>query len=239
MPKPNIGLFGFHLKIKQLPVLGIEFEAESQKWALSLSFKMYWNYIVWCCFHWEECKRQKHSTKENLLCHIFTMGALWSIIQTDLGTTVKSYNFCFFSFLKIGHVTNLPTTHGTLTHKIIMILYFLTFWSYIFLTFWLYISFWFSGYNVLVTIFGNVHRPCRYYFIILNNSLYHVYSFFAHFLALFTSVTILENVHRPCKQCINIIKKSLHHVYSFSSDFSWSCYDICMNYHIRQCTQTM
>ena len=30
---PNIGLFGFHLKIKQLPVLGLQFEAESQKWS--------------------------------------------------------------------------------------------------------------------------------------------------------------------------------------------------------------
>ena len=57
----------------------------------------------------------------------------------------------------------------TLTHRIIVILYFLTFWSYIF--------FWFYGYNVLVTIFGNVHRPCRHHFIIVNNSLYHVYSF--------------------------------------------------------------
>ena len=31
---PNIGLFGFcrNLKIRRLPVLGLEFEAESQKW---------------------------------------------------------------------------------------------------------------------------------------------------------------------------------------------------------------
>ena len=95
----------------------------------------------------------------------------------------------------------------TLTHRIIMIWYFLTFW--------LYISFWFSGCNVLVTIFGHVHRPCRHHFIIVNNSLYHVYSFFPHFLAIFTSVTILGNVHRPCKQCISIFTKSLHHVYLF------------------------
>ena len=95
----------------------------------------------------------------------------------------------------------------TLTHRIIMILYFLTFWSYL--------SFWFCGYNVLLTIFGNVHRPCRHHFIIVNNSLYHVYPFFPHFLAIFTSVTILGNVHRLCKQCINIITKSLHHVYLF------------------------
>ena len=40
---------------------------------------------------------------------------------------MKAYNFCFFLFLEIGHVTNLPTTMAwTLTHRIIMILYFLT-----------------------------------------------------------------------------------------------------------------
>ena len=95
----------------------------------------------------------------------------------------------------------------TLTHRIFMILHFLTFWSYI--------SFWFSGHNVLVTIFENVHRPCKHHFIIVNNSLYHAYSFLLHFLAIFTSVIIFRNVHRPCKQHINIITKSLHHVYSF------------------------
>jgi len=84
----------------------------------------------------------------------------------------------------------------TLTHRIIMILHFLNFWSYI--------SFWFSSYNVLVTIFGNVHRPCRHYSIIVNNG---VYSVFPYFLAIFTSVTILGNVHRPCNQCIKIIKR--------------------------------
>ena len=84
----------------------------------------------------------------------------------------------------------------TLTHRIIMILHFLDFWSYI--------SFWCSSYNVLVTIFGNVHRPCKHYFIIVNNG---IYFFFPHFLAIFTSVTILGNVHRPCNQCIKIIKR--------------------------------
>ena len=66
--------------------------------------------------------------------------------------------------------------------------------------------FWFSGYNVLVTLYGNVHRPCRHYFIIVNNSLSHVYSFFPHFMAIFKSVVILGNAHRPYKQWINIIK---------------------------------
>ena len=163
-----------------------------------------------------------------------------------------------------------PTTQQpmawTLTHRINMILYFLTFWSYI--------SFSFSGYNVLVTIFGNVHRPCRHYFIIVNNSLYHGYYFFPHFLAIFTSLTILGNAHRPCKQCINIVKRvymicSLfllifpvhYHIRKCSTTmlnntptlwkmvyvmllhsfliFSWRSGHICINYHIRKCAQTM
>ena len=84
-----------------------------------------------------------------------------------------------------------------------------------------------------------MHTPCRHYFIIVNNSLYYVNSFFPHFLAIYIIVTMLGNAHRPCKQCINIIEKSLHHVYSFSPDLFWFSYSICMNYHIRKCTQTM
>ena len=158
---------------------------------------------------------------------------------------------------------------STLTHIIIMILYFLTFWSYI--------SFWFSSYNVLVTIFGNVHRPCRHYSIIVNNG---VYSVFPYFLAIFTSVTILGNVHRPCNQCIKIIKRfyimSILFLLSFPDflvifllitisgnahrpyinntpalltmiyiclfifpDFSWFSDYTSINYHIRKCAQTM
>ena len=40
-----------------------------------------------------------------------------------------------------------------------------------------HISFWFSGYNLLVTIFRIVHRPCRHYFIIVNKSPHGVHSF--------------------------------------------------------------
>ena len=121
----------------------------------------------------------------------------------------------------------------TLTHRIIMILHFLDFWSYI--------SFWCSSYNVLVTIFGNVHRPCKHYFIIVNNG---IYSFFPHFLAIFTSVTILGNVHRPCNQCIKIIKRvyimsilfflifpDLFIIFAWITIFSY----LSINYHIRKC----
>jgi len=36
-PTPNISLFGFYQipKIRQLPVLGLEFKAESQKWLMA------------------------------------------------------------------------------------------------------------------------------------------------------------------------------------------------------------
>ena len=77
-----------------------------------------------------------------------------------------------FLFLEIVHVTNLPTAHGmdsdTQNHHDIVFLNFLV--IHFFLIFWTM--------SYLVTISGNVHRPCRHYFIIVNNSLYHVYSCF-------------------------------------------------------------
>ncbi|KIJ97719.1 hypothetical protein K443DRAFT_79103, partial [Laccaria amethystina LaAM-08-1] len=62
-------------------------------------------------------------------------------------------------------------------------------------------------------IFGNVHRPCKHYFNIVNNN--HVnstptlsimvyimsilfVSIFPDFLAIFSLITIFGNVHRPC-----------------------------------------
>ena len=162
-------------------------------------------------------------------CSPVESSRIWSITQTDLGKYSEGLQLLF---CRNWSCDKHPNNHAwTLTYRIIMILYFLTSWSYI--------SFRFSGYNVLVTIFGNVHRPCRHYFIIVNNSLYHASSFSPHFQASFTSVDISGNVHRLYKQCINIIKNSLQHIYSLSPDFSWSSYDISITYHIRKCPQTM
>ena len=66
----------------------------------------------------------------------------------------------------------------------------------------------------LLTIFGNVHRPCKQYPNIVNNSLHHVCSFFLgfffpDFLGMFILITILGHVHRPCKQISNITTPSL------------------------------
>ena len=76
---------------------------------------------------------------------------------------------------------------------------------------------------VVITIFGNAHRPCEHYSNIVHNSLHHVYSFFlffSDFLAIFALLTIFGNVHRPCKQYPNIVNNSLHHVCSFFLFFS-------------------
>ena len=76
----------------------------------------------------KNAKDKKHSTEENLLGHIFTMGALWSIIQTDFRNYSEGLPLLFFLFVEICHVSNLPTTQCmTLTHRIIMKMYFLTF----------------------------------------------------------------------------------------------------------------
>ena len=74
----------------------------------------------------------------------------------------------------------------------------------------------------LLTIFGNVHRPCKQYPNIVNNSLHHVCSFFLFFpsfLAIFTSITILGNAHRPCKQLSNITTPSPFFSWFFSYFF--------------------
>ena len=71
----------------------------------------------------------------------------------------------------------------------------------------------------LLTIFGNVHRPCKQYPNIVNNSLHHACSFFLSFpdfLAIFMSITILENAHRPCKQLSNITTPSLFFSYEIT-----------------------
>ena len=81
----------------------------------------------------------------------------------------------------------------------------------------------------LLTIFGNVHRPCKQQPNIVNNSLHHVCSFFLfffpNFLARFTPITILGHAHRPCKQLSNITTPSLF--------FSWFLsYFFHLNYKI-------
>ena len=68
----------------------------------------------------------------------------------------------------------------------------------------------------LITIFGNVHRPCRHNPNVVNNCLHDGNSFslyFPDFLAIFTLITIFGNAQRPCKQLSNITTPSLF--------FSW------------------
>ena len=50
-----------------------------------------------------------------------------------------------------------------------------------------------------------MHRPCKHYSNIVNDSLHHVYSFFFHFLAIFVLMTILGNAHRLYKWYSNTI----------------------------------
>ena len=73
----------------------------------------------------------------------------------------------------------------------------------------------------LLTIFGNVHRPCKQHPNIVNNSLPHVCSFFP----------ILGNAHRPCKQFSNITTPSLFFFWIFSYFFFIWNYKI---YHVWQ-----
>ena len=76
----------------------------------------------------------------------------------------------------------------------------------------------------LITILGNVHRPCKQYPNIVGNCLQHASSFLLiipDFLIIFTLLTILGNVHRPYKQYTNIVDNDLHHISLFFSHFFW------------------
>ena len=107
--------------------------------------------------------------------------------------------------MRTDHVNTTPTLSITVY---IMSIFFSLFFSL------------FLAIFALLTIFGNVHRPCKQYPNIVNNSLHHVFSFFLlfpDFLAIFTSITILGNAHRPCTQLSNITTPSLF----LSSFFSY------------------
>ena len=110
----------------------------------------------------KNAKDKKCSTEKIFLCHIFTMGALWSIIQTNLGSYSGGLQLSFFLFLEIGHATNHPTTHcmdpDRQNHHDIVFLNLLI--IHIFVIFWL---------------------QCLSH---------QVYYFFPHFLTIFTSDNI-------------------------------------------------
>ena len=46
-------------------------------------------------------KTKKASSENNLLPHIFTMGELWNIIQTDSGSYGRTFNLFFNHFRKL------------------------------------------------------------------------------------------------------------------------------------------
>ena len=61
---------------------------------------------------------------------------------------------------------------------------------------------------MLVTIFGNVHRQCKHYFIIVNKRLHLVYSFFCLLHGYIYISCHIGKCRQTSKQCLNIIKKS-------------------------------
>lgn len=91
----------------------------------------------------------------------------------------------------------------------------------------------------LITIFGNVHRPCKHYSKIVNKDALNFFLFFLDFLTIFALLTIFGNVHWPCKRYPYIVNNSLRHVYSFCLHLSWFSGYICIDYHIWKCAQTM
>ena len=74
---------------------------------------MWWNHIIWCCFHGEKCKKQK---KIAVLSKSFTSylhnRSTSEHNSTRLGKLqCMATSFVFCPFLVIGHVTTLPMTY--------------------------------------------------------------------------------------------------------------------------------
>ena len=86
-----------------------------------------------------------------------------------------------------------------------------------------------------VTIFENVHRPCKHYSKNFNTSPHYIYSL-SSFSGYISWVTIFGNAHRPCQWHPNIVNNGPYHIYS---DFSWFYSYIGLNYHVWKCAQTM
>ena len=74
---------------------------------------MCWNHVVWCCFHWEKCKKPKktrHFWKSftSYLCNGSTLehnSNRFKKLQS------RATTFIFWPFLIIGHVTIIPTPY--------------------------------------------------------------------------------------------------------------------------------
>jgi hypothetical protein len=90
---------------------------------------MCWNHVVCCCFHREKRKIQKKTRRfqKSLTSYLHNGSTLWQNSNWFLKLQCRATTFVFWPFLVIGHVTNIPI--WTLTCKIIIMLFFFTFWS--------------------------------------------------------------------------------------------------------------
>ena len=86
-----------------------------------------------------------------------------------------------------------------------------------------------------------MHTLCNQCTNIADNDLclsLHCFLIFSDILSIFTWITILGNAHRLCTHCTLTWSTSTHHV-SFFLTFCWFSHNLCINYHIRKCAQTM
>ena len=87
-----------------------------------------------------------------------------------------------------------------------------------------------------------MHTPHKQCTNIVDNDLHlslHFFLIFSDFLSIITWITILGNAHRPCIYFTSTWLTSTHHVSSFFLTFCWFSHNLCINYHIRKCAQTM
>ena len=93
-----------------------------------------------------------------------------------------------------------------------------------------------------ITTLGTVHIPCKQCTNMVDHDLHLSLGFFlifSDFLSIFTWITILGNAHRACTHCTSTWSTSTHHISSFFLTFCWFSHNLCINYYIRKCAQTM
>ena len=139
---------------------------------------MCWNHLIWCCFHGENCKKQKKTRcfSKCSTSYLHNRSTLEHHSNRFWKLQCRATTFVFLPFWEIGHVTTLPMTHQMDPD--------------------IYHDFCFGFFHFLV-IFNNIS-----FFWVYSmdpdgstwHSIYHFYLFIFDFLAILTAIKYLLKV---------------------------------------------
>jgi len=92
---------------------------------------MWWNYLVWFCFHGEKCKKQKKTRhfSKSFTSYLHNQSTLEHNLNRFWKLQFRATTFVVDLFLEFGHVTSLPMTHwldsDRYNHLYVLFLHFL------------------------------------------------------------------------------------------------------------------